>query len=295
MTKGWKAAASACLLLLFLAAIRPATLVATRACSLEQPSGGQREAERNQSKAGVEAALSRAAFRAICGLLGEIEPSAGPDGEERSPELPKWTDEVQAWSAAVVALLTLVLLVVSGFQFRFLIRSTRATERAANAARASVDLTRETAERQLRAYVGTSRIYFRSFTPEAPVSVAVEIRNFGATPVHDYRTDLWLEVHPHPVPWPGAFVGTEAAATNRTDSLMPGNESVAICELPQGIPADLHAGIRGETFALYLCGTISYRDVFGKKQQTGVRKIAHGRRIETNSPFIDAPEGNGST
>lgn len=151
MTKGWKAAIAACLLLLILAAIRPAALVATRACSLQEPSGGQRETDGDQSKAGVEATLSRAALRAVCGLLGEVKPSSGADGKKRSPELPKWTDEVQAWSAGAVALLTLVLLVVNGFQFRFLVRSTRATEAAATAAKTAA----EAAKLQSRAAVAS--------------------------------------------------------------------------------------------------------------------------------------------
>jgi hypothetical protein len=70
--------------------------------------------------------------------------------------------------------------------------------RATEAALKAVEITEETARRELRAYVGTSRVYFRDFRRDRPISVVVEIQNFGQTPAYNYRTNLWLEVSPYP-------------------------------------------------------------------------------------------------
>lgn len=224
--------------------------------------------------------------RQYCEAEGEREERQNT--KECQGVLYRTLDDPVAFFTAALTFATIALFLVTFGLFFY-------ASRQASEARAAVALAGMTAERQLRAYVGISRIHLRHFSHVAPISVGIEIKNFGATPAHDYQTALWLEVQQYPVPWPGAFVRTDSASTNSASSLMPGNKSVVICGLPNIIPAEFVAGIRAETLALYLCGTIRYRDVFEKEQRTDVRKLARGPRMETESPFIDAPEGNHST
>ena len=65
-----------------------------------------------------------------------------------------------------------------------------AAKASADAGRGSVDLAREDAVAQLRAYVGIICIYLREFGPVEPIPVAAEIETFEAAPAHDYEAAL---------------------------------------------------------------------------------------------------------
>jgi len=155
---------------------------------------------------------------------------------------------------------------------------------------------RLTAERELRAYVGTTKIYFLKFSPTAPISVHVEVQNFGRTPAHNYQTSIYLAI--------GAADGSTSFTQGRGfkeeggESLMPGNLSVVICELSLGSAAQAAAmidAIKNGGLALYVVGRIEYRDIFGKKRFTNVKRIASGQRSLSQSPFINPDTGNEST
>ena len=170
------------------------------------------------------------------------------------------------------------------------IHYTRAT---ANAAVAAIELAESTAERQLRAYVGPTRVYFRSFGPGVPASVVVEIKNFGQTPARNYEAALWIEMHPAPLP--ERPISKKPDFAGRDETLMPDGASVVVCETSAAVPAAIFAAIRTETYALCLVGEITYKDVFGKSRHTEVCKVAIGKRTATDAPFINAVEGNEAT
>lgn len=144
----------------------------------------------------------------------------------------------------------------------------------------------QTAQRQLRAYVGAFEISLTS--QMGTFTSVVKTKNFGATPASNFRTSLRLHLIPAPVistplhdpDWLSAGV-----------SLMPGEETITVCELfmpaPQILP-DLQLG----RLAICLSGYIDYEDSFGRKRRTIVRRIATGPRAATQNPFIHAPEGD---
>jgi hypothetical protein len=204
------------------------------------------------------------------------------------------------WASIATVALTAVGLVLILRTLHYVARATRAVikaaedaERGVRATARAVEITEDTAKRQLRAYVGTSRVYFGDFNPARPISVIVEIQNFGQTPAYDYQPTLWLEVRPHPEVG-AAFSTNEVALTDGTESLMPGNKSIVICKFDHPRIAELITAIERDLCALYLLGTIRYRDIFGNDRYTNARKLTHGDRIRTNSPFINPTEGNES-
>jgi hypothetical protein len=164
--------------------------------------------------------------------------------------------------------------------------------------RRQLRLTERTAESQLRAYVGANSLYFDPLSAERPVRVVIEIKNFGQTPARDFRAILLAVAREHPPI--GPMAGAESRPESRGDgeSLMPGGTSIVICECWVGF--DLAAktntiqAVRNGTMAIYVCGTIFYRDVFGHPRHTNLRRIARGTRIDTRSPFITPDEGNES-
>jgi L-fucose isomerase-like protein len=81
------------------------------------------------------------------------------------------------------------------------------------------------------------------------------------------------------------------------ETLMPGGESVVICETHPDVTARAASTINeilSSKSTLYADGQIRYKDVFGHDRFTNIRKIASGERITTDSPFTNAADGNDS-
>jgi hypothetical protein len=146
----------------------------------------------------------------------------------------------------------------------------------------------QTAERQLRAYVGASEMSLSASM--GTFSSIIKTKNFGTTPASSFRTSLRLYLVPAP------FTSTPIHEPNWVSagvSLMPGEESVTVCELFVG-PAQVQAHtdlLLGKT-AICLSGYIDHRDVFGHDRRTVIRRIATGARAGSANPFIHAPEGD---
>jgi hypothetical protein len=144
-----------------------------------------------------------------------------------------------------------------------------------------------TAERQLRAYVGAFDFSF-SYSGAGSFSVTVKVKNFGDTPAANFRTSFRLNYVPAPV---STVPLHEPDWVSAGVSLLPGEESITICELNVG-PGSLPSVVSGQ-FAICLSGYIDYRDAFGHDRRTIIRRIATGPRVQSVSPFIHAPEGDG--
>jgi hypothetical protein len=172
-----------------------------------------------------------------------------------------------------------------------------AAERAAKATEDAVELSRKTAQRQLRAYVGVQSIGFQPTQDAFKIRVKLVIKNFGQTPAFNYQTDIRLTVIDSEflialVPHQPIFLEKGG------QTLMPGGESIVICE---SAPNVMHrAGpilneIRSGKLTVVAAGKIFYIDAFGDDCFTNVYKLASGERAMSDSPFIDPEKGNDST
>lgn len=177
-------------------------------------------------------------------------------------------------------------------------RQLKVGQASVDAAVLSYQVAATTAERQLRAYVGVQSIYFRTLNDQT-AAVVVEITNFGQTPAHNFDTSLRLLLRPHPLQIPIAAVLTpmQPDKEHGSFSLMPGAKSIVICEIGMTNVVGLNNPtdtLRRGDWALYLNGSIFYRDIFGFDHVTHVRQRARGARMDSNSPFIIAEDGNES-
>jgi hypothetical protein len=191
------------------------------------------------------------------------------------------------------------------WQLRYMRQGMRDAEMAAKAAqdsaeatKESVTLAKETAEQQLRAYVGAQSVGFQDHIGVFKIQIIIVIKNFGSTPAYGCQTDIRLSVRENPLT--GTFIShSKVFLDNGGDTLMPGNTNVVVCEpnaADQLVALQIYNEALAEKKAFYVDGQIRYKDVFGNDHHTNIRKIGRGHRMveKGGSPFINADEGNDS-
>jgi hypothetical protein len=146
-----------------------------------------------------------------------------------------------------------------------------AAERAAKATENSVDLSRTTAERQLRAYIVAGAKSVNINGPEDAVSVSMQIviKNTGQTPAYDLTVVSKTELLKHPIKMPFNFTLISGPDPSRavlgagetTESESKGEKPFNGDEMM--IAAEPEAGAR-----IYTWGSVTYCDVFGHQHYT---------------------------
>lgn len=188
----------------------------------------------------------------------------------------------QAWETRRAAKATALSVAAIDRQAGIMERQTAATEKAAEAAKVSADAAistvaqmRETAERQLRAYVNVSSASLKFETPDVPV-VQVHFRNFGQTPAYECHGWIGTQLGPHPLPW-------DTPSPDKS-TLQMGKEEIAPCRISiYSIPHN--PPIAGELLpllgtarcTLYVFGAVFYKDAFGHDRCTNFRLLFGGR------------------
>ncbi len=163
--------------------------------------------------------------------------------------------------------------------------------RQAREARAAVDLAKENAVAQLRAYVFTGAAH--GTLPEGEngrFAVSVEVRNCGATPAHGVR--MWLGVWISDYPEPGGPFQPPAAGFQITSSVMPPAGTYRMTQRTKEPIADWLPWLRASTNAIYAYGRIDYADVFGNRQWTMFRLVCAGEHVFGDGAFQLCLEGN---
>jgi hypothetical protein len=190
----------------------------------------------------------------------------------------------------VLAIFTAVLAVVSMSQISLLIRADKTARLAANAAEkaaiateASVATMKDTAQRQLRAYVGVEHADL------LPGRVArLVIKNTGQTPAYDFAVAVMSTVDDYPTPT--ALLSDEITPGGPRATL--GADSVREKEIPFATVPDHEVdGFRDGTRVLYVYGRLAYRDVFNEDRWTTFRYVFDADR----RTVVAAAGGNQST
>jgi hypothetical protein len=149
-----------------------------------------------------------------------------------------------------------------------------AAERAAKATEDAVELSRTTAQMQLRAYIVADAVdvditHLNGPQGEVMVSVKIAIKNTGQTPAHDLRVVSKTELLRHPIEMPFDF--TLISGPNPSSSALGPGEHTASESKPDA-PFDGNAmmvATEPESCGrIYTWGTVTYRDVFGGNQWT---------------------------
>jgi hypothetical protein len=193
----------------------------------------------------------------------------------------------QHWWQDAVAIFTLCLVFVGAaqavlflVQLRFIRQSladakiaAEAAKESADATKASVELARQTAERQLRAYVAVDQGILKG-VGGAETEARLYIKNTGQTPA--YNTEQWVSIVADDYP------------TTRTFEFFPGTAEIgASATIGAGglstvfisvgaLTANQWDKIRTGKAAIWLWGEIRYRDAFEKRRFTRFKYIYGG-------------------
>jgi len=136
---------------------------------------------------------------------------------------------------------------------------------------ATIAQMKDTAERELRAYIGVSNIRLDLRNLNKPMGV-LEIKNFGRTPAMNVRTRIAIGINPYSPdlqlpPFPELKAGS-------VSSLFPDIPQVSKVELKSSLPERLIIGTMENT--IYVYGWTTYNDVFGHEQLAGFRYFFGG-------------------
>jgi hypothetical protein len=216
-----------------------------------------------------------------------------------------WEVAIISWPVGITAWAVLGTLVVIGWQ-------SNETRRAANATEASVESGKETAKRQLRAYVvpelatigniaNPAEVYENDTPTAARIThpnwgplATIQIKNTGQTPSFHVVHRCGICVRPHPLREDLPALTLERASCM---ILGPGVIGIMRVNLPQALEEYEIESLRRGTAAIYVQGDILYTDVFGDKWFTKYRLMhtnAAGR-IGVSTDLTFCPEGNEGT
>lgn len=198
-------------------------------------------------------------------IASALEAQITNDAAEREQEdldaqksMAKWA-KYMFWAAFASA-------VLSGLGIVLIYVTFRETRRAANSADAIVDVTRDSAERQLRAYISVDQIMVTSISVGAPLVAWVKVQNRGQTPARNIKIRECVILCTG-VPPRKAEV-REMSEPHRLHDLGAGqhsNQRTPFEEEPltEVQVSALKSGHVSFVFATY----ISYEDVFGKTRR----------------------------
>jgi hypothetical protein len=169
-----------------------------------------------------------------------------------------------------------------------------AAERAADATASSVDLARDTAKRQLRAYVtvnGVIRTKDPGHLDAQGFAVLVDVRNVGQTPAYDLLQWANISIQEFPLVTSLPIHCLE----NPTRSILPRDaKSMAFPAFTRDLTTIEENAIRANHTAVYVYGEIDYLDVFGERHLTQFRFRCNGQGYPLGLFKADG-EGNEAT
>jgi hypothetical protein len=168
------------------------------------------------------------------------------------------------------------------------------TNRTAIAAQDAVRVTKDSAEKQLRAYVTMVSVHITQFEVGLPIKLEIRMKNCGQTPAYDYRGGYTMTT----VPLHGAKTyrfnrPIEDATWSRT-VLGPGIETGTLFPNNHILSKSEHDHVTAGSHALFVWGYDAYTDAFGKQQSMWFR-YQHTGPVEYPQRMLVSPKGNGAT
>lgn len=149
--------------------------------------------------------------------------------------------------------------------FWLLLFSLLAAIGAAVAGWTTVRVMRDTARREMRAYVFAKPGSIR-FNGRMLVRLDFTVRNAGQTPAYNVHAQFAFLPRPYPLP-PGFDPGTPTHEET-TNAFGPGDERPYKRELGRPLDPKVEADLRAGTHRYYAVGLITYYDVFREKIRT---------------------------
>jgi hypothetical protein len=204
-----------------------------------------------------------------------------PRNKEHADLCLQWRQAVAAENASFFAMISAALLLIAlGLSVW-----------AAGAAWQTVHTMRDTATRQLRAYVAIPKLRIRRVELGSKPVAVIKIKNSGQTPAYDLRGHFGLALFPYP------FKDVGEPATPNEISVIdvgPNQAIVARAELIGPLEQKHIDALRDGRGAMLLVGHVTYRDAFGQTHRMDA-KLRYTRQVFGSNKMEICPDGNKST
>jgi hypothetical protein len=201
------------------------------------------------------------------------------------------------WTDRFYWLFSGLLVVIGGLQIWLLVRQLNTINRQADIAhnqevqmvQAGLQTERiiaqmkDTTVRQLRAYVGVSKVLLNLTDSTLPEG-QVEVQNFGQTPAYKVRQSAIININSYPPVSP--LTSTPFDAEGSISLIPPGIKQLSVVPFKQKLPAGILIGTPENT--IYVHGRITYEDAFGQERYATFR-FFYGGPIKPTQ--IKSPNG----
>jgi hypothetical protein len=190
--------------------------------------------------------------------------------------MPQSTDKL-------VALCAIVALGFTGVQTYFLSQSNMISAESADAAKRSVDLASDIAQKQLRAYVLAAEGNVIGLD-SGPMKVRVTVSNFGQTPASELSITMheeWTDNFP-PVPPEQRKAGDMAIKEGAKTILAPGQKVY----ITHDVKSPRRQELKNRTATLHAHGIITYTDIFGISHYEPFHFVQGGDKYDPNAPLM---------
>lgn len=177
--------------------------------------------------------------------------------------------------------------------------SAAASVKAADAAESAVTVARDTAKRQLRAYVSVETIGAGRVAPGEPILLTMRIKNYGATPALRLAPAHAIVVRKRPYDC-GGQTEEIVAHTGEIDAvprhvLHPGSDVTIQCRSDFNLSATAFDNIKADRSAVFVSGFAIYRDIYDEEHVTRFRMEFSGDQCFRTGKMRISPEGNEAT
>jgi hypothetical protein len=194
----------------------------------------------------------------------------------------------KGWTDYSYWVFSFCLVIVGGLQIWLLYKQLKTVDRQADIAELQknqmiqageqteriINQMKETEVRDLRAYIGVSKVILKFRKPEVPEIPRgiVEIQNFGKTPACKVRQWIGIGIGPHPL----TYVLPESSNPKiaSVSTVFPNIKNISLVDLKKPLPVDAKVGTPELT--VYVYGRITYEDVFKNEWYTSYRFIFGG-------------------
>jgi hypothetical protein len=143
-------------------------------------------------------------------------------------------------------------------------------EQAGHQTERIIDQMKETTVRELRAYIGVSKVYLSLEVPTLPRGI-IEVENFGRTPAYKVRQWIRIEINPYP---PTSVFPEPTHGPASMSVIPPGVKNTSHVPLSKPLPTGVSVGTPALT--VYVFGEVTYEDAFRQERKTSYRFIYGG-------------------
>lgn len=251
------------------------------------PSQGANNASAQQEADAFEEAILEIAVEDT--TASEQNANANPDSELRRKDALEAASSASQVAMAAAAFLTLILLWRTIFLTRKLLKEAQDTSQAA---RDTVEVTREIGEAQVRAYLGFA-VIAGDVVAGKPLNFTVKISNHGQSPARDVAVASSAFVRAREWQW-GDKPETEPTGKASLVTIHPGGELTVNPDMdpPINLEDDTIQNLKSESASVFASVLVRYKDVFDKKWETQFCFEFSGEHCFRTGKVRMSPRGN---